>query len=176
LTLASVNRTSNWSRYQPEALTSHRPNSMALQCPRSVLGAAGLRRFDWARSPAVASARSPTAGGASCGSLAAPGSRYRAKNITRERTESFGASAPDARPQKTGVVAGRKARPDSRRQLEWIVSGFTAKCFWTAAWRWITWLASRLRSQGQGPKALAGSTESVEVFSRRPSLQAAKRN
>jgi len=33
---------------------SHRPNAMALQCRRSALGPAGLRRFDWVRSPAVA--------------------------------------------------------------------------------------------------------------------------
>ena len=48
-----------------------------------------------------------TAGGASYWLRAAPGSFYRAKDITNERKE-LGDSAPAARPQKTG--AGRSAR------------------------------------------------------------------
>jgi hypothetical protein len=92
---------------------------------------------------------------------------HRARFLTKQhsgptpsRTNYFGASAPHARPQKTGAPPRR----DNRLQLEWIACGFTEKCFWTAAWSrraGITWLASRLRSAVHGHKALAGSTESV---------------
>ncbi len=62
---------------------------MELEPRRSVLGTAGLRRFDWDRSPAVLSAGSATAGGASSGSTHAPGSLYPAHHITLERTKTL---------------------------------------------------------------------------------------
>ena len=83
-----------------------------------------------------------------------------------------------ATPPQTHVRKKLEPRPDrgSRHRLEWIASGCTAQCFWTGPRRWIAALASRLRCKLRGQRTLTGSTESVEVFSRRPSRRAAMRN
>jgi hypothetical protein len=58
-------------------------------------------------------------------------------------TSECGASAPMARPQKTGLpLDGRAAH------FEWIAPGCTEKCFWTVAWRQITWLENQVRFTG----------------------------
>ena len=62
------------------------------------------------------------------------------------RSVNFGASAPKARPQKTGLArpAGNGQRSESRLQFEWIAPGLTAVCFWTAPRRWIAELEGRM--------------------------------
>ena len=134
--------------------------------PRSALGAAGLRRIDWARRPAAHLARGSTAGGASWRLAAAPGSFYLA-HLPLERTKRP-RSKDLAHPPQTHVrkklephttPLGTKAAADFALNGQRV--GELQESFWTAAWRWITRLESRLRSQVQGHKAPARSTESV---------------
>src|SRR5882672_8021941 len=93
-------------------------------CPehrRSALGAAGLRRIDWARRPAAHLARGSTAGGASWRLAIAPGSFYLAQHIPRERTKRIRSKAL-AHPPQTHVrkklephgPRGTKRQPPSR--------------------------------------------------------------
>jgi len=125
---------------------SHRPNSLVPEHPRSALGTAGLRRFDWARPPAASLPVTRPPGRELNGS---PSSRLVLTRggrpqgpITNQRKgigKQFGDSAPTARPQKTGAPAG------SRLRFEWIALGFTAQCFWTGTRRWIVSLESKSR-------------------------------
>jgi hypothetical protein len=71
------------------------------------------------------------------------------------RMKSFGASAPDARPPKTGAPLRR----GSRRSFEWIACGYTALSFWTATNRSSSRLEDRLWLRPMAP-ALTGPTES----------------
>ena len=112
---------------------SHRPHLLVQKHRRSVLGTAGLRRFDWARSPAAYLAGHSTAG--------ARAKRLAIARLALSRshiTNNFGDSAPTARPQKTGAPVG------SRLRFEWIADGCTALCFWTGTRRLIASLESGL--------------------------------
>ena len=60
------------------------------------------------------------------------------------RSVNFGASAPEARPQKTGArsssgISG--SREPKCMDSAWVY----CVCFWTGRWRWITALESGLR-------------------------------
>jgi hypothetical protein len=71
------------------------------------------------------------------------------QDIALERTKTFGASAPVARPTKNwspDTIRG------SRLHFEWIVSGLTAVSFWTARRRLIAALEgpARFRPAGRG--------------------------
>jgi hypothetical protein len=134
-------------------------------CPehrRSALGAAGLRRIDWERRPAAHPAGTFDRRGRERQARGpAPGSFYLAIDILwNERRKEFGASAPDARPQKTGARSSLRNQRAAALALNGQRVGELQESFWTAAWRLITRLESRLRSQVQGHKALARSIES----------------
>ncbi len=99
--------------------------------PRSALGAAGRRGFDWELWPAGR------------------------PDIATERKMIW-----SIRPQGTSAKNWCPATSRAAvRQLEWIVQGCTAKSFWAARWRWITALESQSRCQVQGHNTLTGSIE-----------------
>jgi hypothetical protein len=154
----------------------HRPNSLVPEHPGSVLGTAGLRGLDWARSPAVTLRLIRPPGRELNGSHSARlvltrGGRPQGP-ITNQRKrikKQFGDSAPTARPQKTGAPLG------SRLHLEWLAAGFTAQSFWTAAWRWITRLESQLRS-GLTTRLRLTRLSPYRCLAGRPMVRAVKRN
>src|SRR5204862_7268196 len=90
-------------------------------------------------------------------SISRPTSSGTNEAITKQR---FGASAPGARPQKTGARSSMGNQRAAAIALNGQRVGELNESFWTAAWRWITWLESGLRSQVPGHKAPARSTES----------------
>jgi hypothetical protein len=77
-----------------------------------------------------------------------PCSESRATAPSHNRQVNFGASAPGARPHKTGLArpARKGRRSGSRLQFEWIASGLTAVSFWTAPRRLIAGLEGQVRS------------------------------
>ena len=92
--------------------------------------------------------------------------------LWNERRKRFGASASDARPQKTGAARSARYESGSRHRVEWTACGRTAREFLDRAaarppkqrtakdGRWIAALESGLRCGGQRPSALARSMES----------------
>jgi hypothetical protein len=82
--------------------------------------------------------------GRSIGQTEAPRNRAHRHN----RSVNFGASAPEARPQKTGPArpSGNGRRSGSRLQIEWIAPGLTAESFWTVRRRLIAALEGPVRS------------------------------
>jgi hypothetical protein len=149
---------------------SHRPNSLVLKHPRSALGTAGLRGFDWARPPAATLRVTRPPGRELNGSLPPRLVLTRSHHQPAKRIKKqFGDSAPTARPQKTGAPVG------SRLRLEWIAFGFTVQSFWTGTRRWIVSLESKLRL-GLTTRLRLTRLSPYRCLAGRPSVRAAKRN
>ena len=95
---------------------------------------------------------------------AAPGSFYLAHDIPLERTKT---TKDLAHPPQTHIHKKLEPEVPSGNQRAAVIAlngqrvGELQESFWTAAWRWIMRLESRLRSQVQGHKTLARSIESV---------------
>jgi hypothetical protein len=126
----------------PDDLTGAVSIPMPLRVPDQTpwcLSTPGLR---WARSDSVdligSGRQRPVPRGMRPPGCEQDGSRsprllYLAHHITSER-KRFGASAPGARPQKTGARTSLEEHRAAVISFEWIAQGCTEKSFWTAPW------------------------------------------
>jgi len=101
-------------------------------------------------------------GGASWRSTARPPARFTSRTEHHSGTKQKNLAPPPhphvRKKLESPVPRGTRGQPSA----SWMDSGWVNwLCFWTGPRRWIAALASRLRSEGQRPRALAGSSESV---------------
>ena len=137
---------------------------MVPEHPRSGLGTGGIRRLDWARPPAVATARRSTAGTASCEARTPSQLVLSRGDITPGTKQAIWRIRPRRTSAKNWSPGFREEHRGSRLRLEWTACGFTERVsgpgHGVGSWPWQAgrgWGARELHRARLSPyRCLAG--------------------